>query len=146
MYRILTGLTVGILTSVTASFAYAERVYYIRDEPGGNVLDHSFKYSRVNADYDRVVIDGRCKSSCTMVLGIVPLGKICITSRGYFMFHAAHMANGDRAFSPRDTQNMMNAYAPEVRDWVIKHHALERVDPYTFLYAKDVRFIQHCSK
>ena len=54
--------------------------------------------------------------------------------------------SGDRTFNPCGTQNMMNAYAPEVRDWVIKHHALERVDPYTFLYAKDVRFIRHCSK
>jgi hypothetical protein len=41
---------------------------------------------------------------------------------------------------------MMSAYAPEVRDWVIKHHALDQVDPYTYLHPKDVRFIRHCSR
>ncbi len=123
--------------------AHAEKVYYLHD-PGGNITEHYFKYSQVNAEYDRVVIDGRCKSACTMVLGIVPLSKICIASSGYFMFHAAH--NRDRSFNPQLTQQMMAAYAPQVRDWVLRHHALDQVDPYTYLYPKDVRFIRHCSR
>jgi hypothetical protein len=126
-----------------AGSAYAEKVYYLHD-PGGNVSEHYFTYSQVNKDYDRVVIDGQCKSACTMVLGVVPLNKICITPGGYFMFHAAH--HGDRTLNPATTQQMMAAYAPAVRGWVIRHHALEQVDPYTYLYAKDVTFIRHCSR
>jgi hypothetical protein len=57
------------------------------------------------------------------------------------MFHAAH--NRDRSFRFGETQ-LTSSYAPEVRDWVVKHHALEQVDPYTYLYAKDVTFIRHC--
>jgi hypothetical protein len=135
---------VAICAPLTAHSAHAEKVYYIRNDPGGKVLARYDMYPRINAEYDRVVIDGRCKSSCTMVLGLVPLEKICITSRGYFMFHAAHKANGDRTYNPRGTQNMLFAYAPVVRDWVIAHHALDQVDPYTYLYARDVKFIRHC--
>ena len=141
MYRILAALIIAIVTTVGS--AHAEKVYYLHD-PGGNIAEHYFKYSQVNAEYDRVVIDGRCKSACTMALGIVPLNKICITPSGYFMFHAAH--NRDRSFNPHLTQQMAAAYSPEVRDWVMRHHAIEQVDPYTYLYAKDVKFIRHCSR
>jgi hypothetical protein len=143
MYRILTVVGTVISTLVMASSARAEKVYYLHD-PGGNVAAHIFTYQGINAEYDRVVIDGRCKSSCTTVLGVVPLNKICITPSGYFMFHAAH--HGDRSISPAETQLMMSAYAPAVRDWVLKHHALEQVDPYTYLYAKNVTFIRRCSR
>jgi hypothetical protein len=126
-----------------ATSAYAEKVYYLHD-PGGNTPAHIYTYARINAEYDRVVIDGQCKSACTTVLGTVPLNKICITPSGYFMFHASH--HRDRSINPGGTQLMMSAYAPEVRDWVLKHHALEQVDLYTYLYAKDVMFIRHCKK
>lgn len=141
MYRTLAAVSITIFTLVFASSAHAEKVFYLHD-PGGNVAAHIYTYSQVNAEYDRVVIDGRCKSACTTVLGVVPLNKICIAPGGYFMFHAAH--NRDRSFNFGQTQLMMSVYAPEVRDWVSKHHALEQVDPYTYLYAKDVRFIRHC--
>jgi hypothetical protein len=143
MHQILTMVSVAVFALVTAGSAHAEKVYYLHD-PGGNVGAHIYTYTQVNAEYDRVVIDGRCKSSCTTVLGVVPLKKICITPSGYFMFHAAH--HGDRSIFPGQTQLMMSAYAPEVRDWVIKHHALEQVDPYTYLYARNVTFIRHCRR
>jgi len=143
MYRIRTVASMAIVTLVMTSSAHAEKVYHLHD-PGGNVAAHIYTYTQVNAEYDRVVIDGRCKSACTAVLGVVPLKKICITPDGYFMFHAAHYR--DRSFNFGQTQLMMSAYAPEVRTWVIKHHALEQVDPYTYLYARNVTFIRHCSR
>jgi hypothetical protein len=143
MFRILIAVSIAVFTVVVASSAYAEKIFYLHD-PGGNVAAHIYTYSQVNAEYDRVVIDGRCKSACTAVLGVVPLNKICITPSGYFMFHAAH--NRDRSFNFGQTRLMMSTYAPKVRDWVVKHHALEQVDPYTYLYAKDVTFIRHCRR
>jgi hypothetical protein len=125
------------------SFANAEKVYYIRHSPGGKISEHYFKYQRVASQYDRVEITGMCKSACTMVLGIVPLERICITPSGYFMFHAAYDRN--RVRSERDTQTVLAAYAPSVKAWVEKHRALDAVAPYTYLYAKSVTFIRHCS-
>jgi hypothetical protein len=123
--------------------AYAERIYYVRQDPGGIVSSYYYKFSQVNAQYDRVIIDGMCKSACTMVLGIVPLNKICITPRGYFMFHAGHGRN-DRIFNQRANDQMLASYAPDVRAWVIQHHALEHVDPYTYLYPRNVTFLKKC--
>ena len=42
-----------------------------------------------------VVIDGKCLSACTMVLGLVPSKQICVTPRARFGFHAASMSNND---------------------------------------------------
>ncbi len=61
------------------------------------------------------------------------------------MFHAAH--HGDRSINPGETQLMMSAYAPEVRDWVTRHHALDQVDvPTRIQDARNVTFIRHCSR
>lgn len=141
MFRLSALFGIIVVVLAMASAAYAEKVFYLHD-PGGNVAAHIYSYRQVNAEYDRVVIDGRCKSACTTVLGTVPLAKICIAPGGYFMFHAAHYR--DRRFHYGDTQLMMQSYAPEVRDWVTRHHALDQVDPYTYLYPKDVTFIRRC--
>jgi hypothetical protein len=113
MYRILAVVGIALFTFVVARSASAEKVFYLHD-PGGNVAAHIYTCSQINAEYDRVVIDGQCKSACMAVLGVVPLNNICITPSGYFMFHAAH--NRDRSFRFGDTQLMMSSYAPEVRD------------------------------
>lgn len=143
MRGMMTAAVAACSVAVAAGSAWADNVYTVRGEPGGNVAAHYYKYQQVAAQYDRVVIDGMCKSACTMLLGVVPLDRICITPRGYFMFHAGH-DRGNRMFNQRATQTMLAAYAPEVRDWVTRHHALDRVDPYTYLYARDVSFIRHC--
>ncbi len=36
---------------------------------------------------ERVIIDGICNSACTLVLGIVPLNRICVTPRASLGFH-----------------------------------------------------------
>ena len=82
MRRIPTVIATALVTLVLAGSASAEKVYYLHD-PGGNTAAHIYTYTHVNSEYDRVVIDGRCKSSCTTVLGVVPLDKICITQKGY---------------------------------------------------------------
>ena len=38
---------------------------------------------------ERVVIDGPCLSACTMVLGVIPRDRICVTPRARLGFHAA---------------------------------------------------------
>jgi hypothetical protein len=96
MHWIRSAVRTAFFVFALASPASAEKVFYLHD-PGGDVAAHIYQYAHVNAEYDRVVIDGRCKSACTAVLGIVPLDKICIAPRGYFMFHAAH--HRDRSMS-----------------------------------------------
>ena len=37
---------------------------------------------------ERVAIDGPCLSACTMVLGVIPRDRICVTTRARLGFHA----------------------------------------------------------
>ena len=47
---------------------------------------------------ERVVIDGPCLSACTLVLGVIPRDRICVTARARLGFHAAwHPGENGRA-------------------------------------------------
>jgi hypothetical protein len=75
---------------------------------------------------ERVVIDGPCLSACTMVLGVVPRDRICVTSRARLGFHAAwHPSeNGSTVQSRGGTQLLMAVYPQEVRSWITRHGGL----------------------
>src|SRR2546430_1655668 len=57
--------------------------------PGGQVGPFLELFERVRASGERVVIDGPCLSACTLVLGMVPNNRICVTRRAVLGFHAA---------------------------------------------------------
>ena len=69
---------------------------------------------------ERVVIDGACLSACTLVLGIVPRNRICVTRRAMLGFHAAWMpgANGKPVPSAVGTQALWDLYPQNVRKWI----------------------------
>ena len=57
---------------------------------GGFVEEYKAKYAKVRDRGERVIIDGICNSACTLVLGIVPLNRICATPRASLGFHQAY--------------------------------------------------------
>ena len=59
----------------------------ITRDHGGYVTEYKAKYERIRARHERVIIDGICNSACTMVFGIVPMNKICVTPRASLGFH-----------------------------------------------------------
>ena len=73
-----------------------------------------------------VIIDGFCASACTIVLGTVPHGKICVTSRAMLGFHAAWDpgSNGREITNPQATQTLYSIYPFEVRRWIDQHGGL----------------------
>ena len=54
---------------------------------GGFVEEYKTKYTKLRDRKERVIIDGICNSACTLVLGIVPLNRICATPRASMGFH-----------------------------------------------------------
>jgi len=38
---------------------------------------------------EQVMIDGTCASACTMLLGVIPRNRICVTPRAVLAFHSA---------------------------------------------------------
>jgi hypothetical protein len=64
---------------IVAAVGSAGADYRIRKDYGGFLDQYKLKYAAIRDRGDRVVIDGVCNSACTLVLGIVPLNRICVT-------------------------------------------------------------------
>jgi hypothetical protein len=98
----------------------------ISDDSGGKLGRYLEKMQALRSSGERVVIDGPCLSACTMVLGIVPHDRICVTPRARLGFHAAWEPNeSGRKVSSRDgTELMMGVYPQPVRNWIAEHGGL----------------------
>ena len=75
---------------------------------------------------ERVIIDGPCLSACTMVLGVIPRERICVTSRARLGFHAAWQPgdNGRPVTSRAATRLLMDIYPENVRSWITRRGGL----------------------
>ena len=75
---------------------------------------------------ERVIIDGPCLSACTMVLGVIPRERICVTPRARLGFHAAwHPGdNGRPVHSRAATRLLMEIYPEHVRSWITRRGGL----------------------
>ena len=83
----ITPLALLLVWFVAASPARAD--LHITRDHGGYVEEYKSKYARIRDRRERVIIDGICNSACTLVFGIVPMNKICVTPRASLGFHQA---------------------------------------------------------
>ena len=92
----------------------------IGDDVGGRIGTYVEAYSAVRSSGQRVVIDGACLSACTLVLGIVPRERICVTHRAMLGFHAAWMPGpaGRPIPSAIGTQALWEVYPSYLRRWI----------------------------
>jgi hypothetical protein len=101
---------------------------HITRDHGGYVTEYKEKYQRIRDRHERVIIDGICNSACTLVFGIVPLNKVCVTPRASLGFHQAYY---DKAFtfglkitSAGGTSDLMSYYPDTVKDWIRRNGGL----------------------
>ena len=77
---------------------------------------------------ERVVIDGICNSACGLVLGIVPINRICASPKASMGFHQAYFDKswtaGIRVTSYAGTAELMAIYPQGVKDWIEQHGGL----------------------
>ena len=118
---VLLGIAVGTVVP-----AYAD--LRITRDHGGYVEAYKAKYERIRARGERVIIDGICNSACTLVFGIVPSSKICVTPRASIGLHEAYY---DKAFtfgikvtSAAGTSELMSYYPQPVKDWLAHNGGL----------------------
>src|SRR3989449_11185774 len=94
----------------------------ITRDHGGDVEQYKTKYALIRDRGERVVIDGICNSACTLVLGIVPLNRVCVTPRASLGFHLAYYDKattfGMKVTSYAGTADMMSYYPETVKDWI----------------------------
>jgi len=98
----------------------------ISDDPGGQLGPYLQKLAVLRSSGEQVVIDGKCLSACTMVLGVIPHDHICVTSRAQLGFHAAWRPDesGRQVTSREGTELLMDNYPPQVRDWISRRGGL----------------------
>ena len=113
---------------LVATTAPALADYRITRDFGGDVEEYKAKYVRLRDAGERVVIDGICNSACGLVLGIVPINRICATPKASMGFHQAYFDKswtaGIRVTSYAGTAELMAIYPQGVKDWIEQHGGL----------------------
>jgi hypothetical protein len=111
----LLGAALAALLASNASAAVR-----IKADPGGQIGPYLEELVALRGSGERVIIDGPCLSACTMLLGVIPRERICVTSRARLGFHAAWHpgADGEPITSRQATQLLMDIYPEHVRSWI----------------------------
>lgn len=92
----------------------------IVNDPGGWIGEYVARYERLRSAGDRIIIDGYCASACTIVLGIIPHDRICVTPRAELLFHAAYnpAPHGGRIDNREVTDRLYSLYPIEIQHWI----------------------------
>jgi hypothetical protein len=116
-----------LLVSVLAALPARADLRITRDL-GGYVEEYKAKYKRVRDRGERVIIDGICNSACTLVLGIVPMNRVCVTPRATLGFHQAYYDKaytyGIKVTSAEGTSDLVSYYPDAVKDWLNRNGGL----------------------
>jgi hypothetical protein len=115
-----------IILALSTTAASAD--YRITRDHGGLVDDYKAKFAQLRDRGERVIIDGICNSACTLVLGIVPLNRICVTPRASLGFHQAYYDKrwtmGVKVASAEGTADLVSYYPSSVREWIKRNGGL----------------------
>lgn len=119
-----------LIAAVSAVLAGSPATATIRitHDDGGQLGPYLKHLDGMRKSGERIVIDGPCLSACTMLLGVVPRNRICVTSRAQLGFHAAWKPdqNGEQVTSPEGTALLMQHYPQPVRSWIAQRGGLSR--------------------
>lgn len=112
----------GALAFVHAAAAAPAGTLRITRDHGGLVEEYKDRYARVRDAGQRVVIDGICNSACTLILGIVPINRVCVTPRASLGFHQAYIDKrwtaGVKIASASGTADLLTYYPPALKEWI----------------------------
>src|SRR5438105_1964850 len=119
-------LAAALLALAGTSSAMAE--VWISNDRGGRIDQYIGRFAAIRHSGQRVVVDGNCLSACTMLLGMIPRSRICVTSRANFGFHAAWLPTPYGYTVPSQLGNRMlwASYPEAVRSWINRHGGLSR--------------------
>jgi hypothetical protein len=98
----------------------------ITDDRGGNIGEYWTRFTALRDAKEQVIIDGICSSACTMVLGLVPRDRICVTDNATLGFHAAYQPGflGIRVVNEPATRTLMSIYPDGIRQWLARNGGL----------------------
>jgi hypothetical protein len=97
--------------------------------PGGEVGSFLRLFTALRDSGERIIIDGPCYSACTLVLGMIPNDRICVTRRAVLGFHGARVfdRSGKEYRVPASLNAKVAAAYPEpVQQWIAQRGGLTR--------------------
>jgi hypothetical protein len=117
-------VTCAILAALWTTSASAQ-VRITRDV-GGLIERYVERYHALRGTGERVMIDGPCLSACTLVIGILPPDRVCVTKNALLGFHAAWTpTQRGKALVPSETRRMMRIYPAHLRTWITRNGGLK---------------------
>lgn len=124
--RLLAGVVLGAVLIAASTAWSASAVVRITGDTGGQIGPYLAALVAIRDSGQRVIIDGPCLSACTLVLGVVPRERICVTRRARLGFHVAwHQGDDGRAITNHSgTQLLIELYPQSVRDWINRRGGL----------------------
>jgi hypothetical protein len=104
----------------------AAAVVRITDDRGGNIGAYWSRYMALRDAGEEIIIDGVCSSACTLVLGIVPHDRICVTQNAVLGFHAAWRPGflGFEIINDPATRTLWNIYPMPIQRWISRNGGL----------------------
>lgn len=107
--------------------ADANATVRIANDKGGQIGPYLDAYVSLRESGQRVIIDGPCLSACTIVLGVMPRDRICVTRRAQLGFHAAWNPgrDGRPVLSQAGTKALWDIYPGEIRSWLKRRGGLK---------------------
>lgn len=119
-------------------YVNANRTITIEDGLGGHIEGMIGMLGRIAAADRQVVIDGPCRSACTLLVALGP-SRVCLTAKAELWFHQASLATGRRSaywsnamlrLYPDSIRNFVNGRGGLQRDWIVlKGRQLARAFP-----------------
>lgn len=123
------GVRAALCGAVFAALMVADAGAAVRisNDKGGQIGPYLDAYVTLRNSGQNVIIDGPCLSACTIVLGVMPRERICVTQRAQLGFHAAWNPgrNGRPVLSQAGTRALWNIYPGEIRAWLKKRGGLK---------------------
>jgi len=121
-------LAAAAAATISLSVSSASATVRIVSDYGGQIGPYLEQFAALRHSGERVIIDGPCLSACTMILGVIPRDRICVTPRARLGFHAAWNPgdNGTPIRSNGGTQLLMEIYPQQVRQWIARRGGLKQ--------------------
>ena len=116
-------LALGLVAAGIGGAAASVRIHH---DFGGRIGSYIHRFERLRESGERVIVDGDCLSACTLVLGLIPDDRLCVTPRARFGFHTAWKPGflGLRFDNRAGTQKLWQFYPRKIRRWIVAQGGL----------------------
>ena len=98
----------------------------IEGDNGGRIGTYMRRFRALRDSGEKVIVDGDCVSACTLLLGYIPRGRICVTSKARFGFHSAWKPGflGIHTYNEAGTAILYSRYPAEIKNWLAQSGGL----------------------